>query len=79
MEQTIYKPPILDACCRETTFKGAFNIYQAKSGAIMLLMGAKHTALTYSQINDLNINCYELSEFNHDDYEHYYLKSSVNL
>ena len=63
----------------EITFKGAFNIYQAKSGAIMLLMGTKHTALTYSQINDLNINCYELSEFNHDDFEHYYLKSSINL
>ena len=63
----------------ETTFKGAFNIYQAKSGAIMLLMGTKYTALTYCQINDLNIDCYELSEFNHDDFEHYYLRSSVYL
>lgn len=59
----------------ETTFKGAFNVYQAKSGAIMLLMGKKYTALTYRQINDLNINCYGLSEFNLDDFEHYYLKS----
>lgn len=62
----------------KTTFKGAFNIYQAKSGAIMLLMGTKYTALTYCQINDLNIDCYELSGFNHDDFKHYYLRSSVN-
>ena len=63
----------------ETTFKGAFNVYQEKTVAIMHLMGTKYTALTYSQINDLNINCYDLGEFNHDDFEHYYLKSSVNL
>lgn len=60
-------------------FKGAFNIYQARSGAIMLLMGTKASALTYSQINDLNINCYQLADFNHDDFSKYYLSGSANV
>ena len=57
-----------------TKFKGAFNVYQARNGAIMLLMGAKASALTYSQINDLNINCYELAVFNLDTFQKYYLR-----
>jgi hypothetical protein len=63
----------------DTKFKGAFNIYQARNGAIMLLMGTKVSALTYSQINDLNINCYELTDFNHDDFSKYYLSGSANV
>ena len=55
-------------------FKGAFNIYQARNGAIMLLMGTQISALTYSQIIDLNINCYLLSDFNYDDFQKYYLR-----
>ena len=62
-----------------TKFKGAFNIYQARNGAIILLMGTKVSALTYSQINDLGINCYELADFNHDDFSKYYLSGSVNV
>ena len=60
-------------------FKGAFNIYQARNGAIMLLMGTKISALTYSQINELNIDCYELEDFNHDDFHKYYQSGSENV
>jgi len=63
----------------DTKFKGAFNVYQARNGAIMLLMGTKVSALTYSQINDLNINCYGLADFNHDDFKKYYLSRSANV
>jgi len=54
---------------------GTFNIYQARNGAIMLLMGSKVSALSYSQINELDINCYELIDFNHDDFVNYYVPS----
>jgi len=57
----------------DSKFKGDFNIYQARSGAIMLLMGSKVSELSYSQINDLDIDCYELKDFNHDDFLKYYL------
>ena len=52
---------------------GTFNIYQARNGAIMLLMGSKVSVLSYSQINELDINCYELIDFNHYDFVSYYL------
>ena len=52
---------------------GVFNIYQARNGAIMLLMGSKVSKLSYSQINELGIDCYELKDFNHDDFVNYYL------
>ena len=57
----------------DTKFKGAFNIYQARSGAIMLLMGSKVSALSYSQISELDIDCYNLEDFNHNDFVNYYL------
>ena len=57
----------------DTKFKGAFDIYQARSGAIILLMGSKFTELSYSQISDLDIDCYNLEDFNHDDFVNYYL------
>lgn len=57
----------------DTKFKGAFNIYQARSGAIMLLMGSKASVLSYSQIIELDIDCYSLEDFNHDDFVDYYL------
>ena len=59
----------------DTKFKGAFNIYQARNGAIMLLMGSKVSILSYSQINELDIDCYELIDFNHDDFVNYYVPS----
>ena len=57
----------------DTKFKGAFDIYQARSGAIMLLMGSKVSELSYSQISELDIDCYNLEDFNHDDFVNYYL------
>ena len=57
----------------DTKFKGAFDIYQARSGAIMLLMGSKVSALSYSQISELDIDCYNLEDFNRDDFVNYYL------
>ena len=57
----------------DTKFKGAVNIYQARSGAIMLLMGSKVSALSYSQISELDIDCYNLEDFNHNDFVKYYL------
>ena len=57
----------------DTKFKGDFNIYQARSGAIMLLMGSKFTELSYSQINELDIDIYSLEDYNHDDFVNYYL------
>ena len=57
----------------DTKFKGAFDIYQARSGAIMLLMGSKVSALSYSQISELDIDCYNLEDFNPDDFVNYYL------
>ncbi len=57
----------------DTKIKGDFNIYQARNGAIMLLMGSKVSKLSYSQINELGIDCYELKDFNHDDFVNYYL------
>lgn len=57
----------------DTTFKGHFNIYQAKNGAIMLLMGNKSIALTLGQVKELAIPCYNLEDFDHDDYNEYYI------
>lgn len=57
----------------DTKIKGDFKIYQARSGAIMLLMGSKVCALSYSQISELDIDCYNLEDFNQDDFVKYYL------
>jgi hypothetical protein len=56
----------------DTKFKGLFNVYQAKSGAIIVVMGTKCTALTFAQVNDLSINCYALADFNQDNFCKYY-------
>jgi hypothetical protein len=61
------------------TTKAKYSIMYDTHDAIMLLMGTKVSALTYSQINDLNINCYELADFNHDDFSKYYLSGSANV
>jgi hypothetical protein len=60
-----------------TKFKGAFNIYQARNGSIVLLMGTKHTSLTYSQVNELHIDCYALENFNLDDFKKYYINGAT--
>lgn len=51
---------------------GTFNIYQGKDGAIYLLMGTVFAALTYKQVCDLFINCYELNDFDELDFAKYY-------
>ena len=58
--------------CGNTTFKGAFNIYQARSGAIMLAMGNKYITLSFEQITDLCINCLDLQDFNREDFIKFY-------
>ena len=57
---------------KNTKVKGTFNIYQARNGSIMLVMGNLATKLTYCQINELNINCYLLENFDHDDFIKHY-------
>jgi len=52
--------------------KGYFNIYQAKSGQVYIMMGNVCTGLTEKQIKDLNIDCYSLEDFSHDDYMLFY-------
>lgn len=56
----------------ETKFKGNFNIYQAKKGAIILLMGTSCIQLSYSQVNNLPINLYSLDDFDHDLFLKFY-------
>jgi len=61
-----------------STYKGEFNIYQAKYGGIMLSMGKKAVCLTQQQVNDLSIDCYELAEFDIDAYKNFYEKEIKN-
>ena len=42
---------------------GEFNIYQARSGHIYLVMGNSRTKLSIKQVDDLCINCYSLIDF----------------
>lgn len=52
--------------------KGAFNIYQSKAGAIIIVMGNGHTELTSRQIIDLGIDCYGLTDFDIDQFKQHY-------
>ena len=54
--------------------KGFFNVYQAKNGAIMLVMGDSLITLSFEQINQLNLCLYDLIDFNVDDYNLFYFK-----
>lgn len=54
------------------SFKGAFNIYQAKNGSIVLVLGTSHTNLSEKQIKDLSIDVYSLKDFEYDDYIKFY-------
>ena len=42
--------------------------FQARSGHIRLGHGNVSTMLTREQINELHIDCYSLSDFDHDDF-----------
>jgi len=48
------------------SISGYFNIYQARNGKIYLQLGNCITVLTPRQINELNINCYNLNDFDVD-------------
>ena len=48
--------------------KGYFDIYQARNGFIYLNMSGSVINLTLKQIEKLNINCYQLKDFGHDDF-----------
>ncbi len=52
--------------------KGYFKIYQAKSGAIILMMGTTYIPLSLKQVNTLAIDPYILKDFSHMDYQTYY-------
>lgn len=54
------------------TKSGFFNIYQAKSGAIYMMMGNMFTILTSLQIKELKLFVLELKDFNEDDFRKYY-------
>jgi hypothetical protein len=54
------------------TAKGAFNIYQARNGAIYILMGKTVTPLTIRQLDDLALDLYALIDFDVDAYKKHY-------
>ena len=47
---------------------GYFDIYQARNGFVYLNMSGSVINLTLKQIEKLNINCYLLKDFGHDDF-----------
>lgn len=57
---------------KDITFKGDFNIYQAKNGAIMLLMVKR----AVEQVNKLPIDCYALKDFDVESFSGYYVNSA---
>ena len=59
-----------------TTHKGEFNVYQARHGGIMLLMGTAAICLTQQQVNDLAVDCYGLADFDIDAYKNFYEKEN---
>ena len=56
---------------------GVFNIYQDRSGALRMLMGNRHTELTFSQINDLMISIHDLIDFDYNEFMNYYNQKEV--
>lgn len=60
--------------CNTTSGKseGAFNIYQARNGGIVLLLGDAITFLTIANLHDLRIDVSELNNFSQEDFRNYY-------
>jgi hypothetical protein len=54
--------------------KGFFTIFQLNNGAIELVIGKNGITLSLEQINNLGIDCYELVNFNHDNFLNFYKK-----
>lgn len=47
---------------------GYFNIYQARNGKIMLMMGSKCVSLSIEQVDGLPIDLFSLDDFDQDLY-----------
>jgi hypothetical protein len=62
----------------DTKIRGDFNVYQARNGAIILVMGKRFITLTHSQLLDLNLNCYGLLDFDYDSFKDYYKTENNN-
>ena len=52
--------------------KGVFNIYQSRTGAIILVMANNYIILSKEQVEQLHLPLYELELFNPDSYNEYY-------
>jgi hypothetical protein len=48
--------------------RGFFNIYQAKSGFIYMMMGSSFIKLELQQVNGLGIDVYSLKDFDYDSF-----------
>jgi hypothetical protein len=57
---------------KEGRCTGEFKIYQGRSGALILGMAGRLTALSRQQIEDLNIAVYELIDFDFDAFQAHY-------
>ncbi len=55
--------------------KVSVKIYQARNGAIMLLLGRRCVELSAEQIECLGICVYDLDDFSLDDYKTHYLET----
>ena len=62
----------------DTKWKGDFNIYQSRSGAIVMVMGSKPIVLEIKQIESLPITIYELDNFDIDEFENFYSDKNCN-
>lgn len=49
-----------------------FKIYQAVNGSIQLMMGNCNTTLTRRQILDLNIDVFDLVDYDHNKFIEFY-------
>lgn len=51
----------------------SFNLYQARNGAIYIMLGNSATKLEYKQIEELKINVYEdIEDFDFSDFKKHY-------
>ncbi len=56
---------------------GVFDIYQARSGCIVLVMSDGYTILSYQQIIDLFLDVQELIGFDNESFTNYYKEEIV--
>lgn len=62
---------------RKGSVGGVFNIYQAKSGCIVLVMSDGYTILSYQQIIDLFLYVDELIDYDNESFINYYKEQIV--